>query len=170
MRTSVHRCLSLMLLVACLPLWPASPTSVSAAAAQTAALAASAAQRSSQLASAPAAASSATATSCALYPIALYVGSLNAVPVDTEIVDLLNGTGPGNFGWLTWTGGQSAPTLATSLTPPGDSHTYTNPNNPQDRRVSVGEWVRGTPGVSAGSAVRAALAQLLTTEASVPGW
>ncbi|HEY0606206.1 MAG TPA: hypothetical protein VGD58_25010, partial [Herpetosiphonaceae bacterium] len=170
MRTSVHRCLSLMLLVACLPLWPASPTSVSAAAAQAAASAASAAQRSSQLASAPAASSSATATSCALYPIALYVGSLNAVPVDTEIVDLLNGTGPGNFGWLTWTGGQSAPTLATSLTPPGDSHTYTNPNNPQDRRVSVGDWVRGTPGVSNSSAVRAALDQLLTTEAIVPVW
>jgi RHS repeat-associated protein len=108
--------------------------------------------------------------SCALYPIALYVGSLSLVSADTEIVDLLNGTRPGNFGWLTWAGGQSAPTLAASLTSPGDSHTYTNPNDPQDHHVSVGDWVRATPGVSNSRDVRTALDQLLATEAIVPVW
>ncbi|MBV9790881.1 MAG: PKD domain-containing protein, partial [Chloroflexi bacterium] len=138
-------------------------------AAQAAATSAHTAQPASQLAS-QAAAQPAAATSCALAPIAVYVGSLNAVPVDTEIVDLLNGTGAGNFGWLTWAGGQSAPTLATSLTPPGDSHTYTNPNNPQDHRVSVGDWVRGTAGVNNSRGVRDALDQLMTVEAIVPVW
>lgn len=175
MRSRIHRCLSLILLVACLPLWPASPTTTTVSAMSGAASPAHTIQRapdsgSLSLTSAHGGASFAPSGSCALYPIALYVGSLNAVPVNTEIVDLLNGTGPGNFGWLTWGSGQSAPTLTTSLTPPGDSHTYTNPNDPQDRRVSVGDWVRGTPGVSNSRSVRDALDQLLTTETIVPVW
>jgi hypothetical protein len=107
---------------------------------------------------------------CALYPIALDTESLQGVPIGGTIADLYNGAGPGNFGWLTWTGNPSEPTLITSLTPPGDSDTYRNPDNPADGIVSIGDWVSGRPGVSNGSKVRAALDVLLTLDITVPVW
>jgi len=60
------------------------------------------------------------AEQCELYPIALSAQQLsNAAP--GMVLDILNGAQPGNFGWLTWAGSPSEPTLVTSLTPPGDS-------------------------------------------------
>ena len=38
-----------------------------------------------------------------------------------QSADILKGTGPGNFGWLTWTGNTEVYALAASLTPPGNS-------------------------------------------------
>jgi len=58
---------------------------------------------------------------CELYPIALYAGTVaNAQPGDI-LSDILNGGQAGNFGWLTWTGNNSTPSLIASLTPPGNS-------------------------------------------------
>ncbi len=54
----------------------------------------------------------------------------------------------GNFGLLTWTGSPGEEALVTSLTPPGDSETYVNPDDPADHEVSVGDWIHGKPGVS----------------------
>ena len=62
---------------------------------------------------------------------------LNGVQPGDILPDILNGTQPGNFGWLTWTGDNGLPALVTSLTPPGDSHTYINPNDPLDHIVSI---------------------------------
>ena len=84
--------------------------------------------------------------------------------------DVYNGTGPGNFGWLTWRGDPSVPTLATSLTPPGDSATYVNPSDPTDRTISVGDWVQGRPGVANSSQGRAALDALIGQDITVPVW
>jgi hypothetical protein len=84
--------------------------------------------------------------------------------------DVFNGSQPGNFGWLTWTGDGGVPSLVVSLTPPGNSGAYTNPNNPGDNVVSVGDWVQGRPGVENASGVRDALDTLKTRDIVVPVW
>jgi hypothetical protein len=92
------------------------------------------------------------------------------VPVGGIIRDIYNGVQPGNFGWLTWAGSPSEPTLVTSLTPPGNSSTYINPLNRNDHIVSVGDWVQGKPGVTNGDKVRKALDTLKTIDIVVPVW
>ena len=94
---------------------------------------------------------------------------LAKVSVGTTI-DVFNGTQPGNFGWLTWTGDQGSPTLVTSLTPPGNSYTYINPHNPSDHTISAGDWVWGKTGVSNSRGVRNALDTLETIQIVVPVW
>ena len=61
---------------------------------------------------------------CELYPIALSAQTLRNVSPGTFIQNIYNGAQPGNFGWLTWAGSPSEPTLVDSLTVPGDSNTY----------------------------------------------
>lgn len=112
----------------------------------------------------------ATATQCSLYPIALHEQTLVGVNSGDTLSDIYNGSKPGNFGWLTWTGSNSNNTLATSLTMPGDSDTYINPYDANDHVVSVGDWVEGKPGVSNSSAVSTALDQLIGEEIVVPVW
>jgi hypothetical protein len=108
---------------------------------------------------------------CDLYPIALHAGTLAGAKPGDVLPDILNGTQPGNFGWLTWTGDLAAPTLAASLTPPGDSGRYVNPDNPADHDVSVDDRVRGRPGAVNALAVRKALDLLKTMdEVLVPVW
>ncbi|TAL06277.1 MAG: hypothetical protein EPO07_02105 [Verrucomicrobia bacterium] len=105
-----------------------------------------------------------------LYPIALHVRNVTGVPVGASIADIYNGVQPGNFGWLTWAGNPSEPTLVTSLTPPGNSSTYINPKDRGDRVVSIGDWVQGKPGVSNGDKVRKALDTLKQIDIVVPVW
>jgi RHS repeat-associated protein len=112
----------------------------------------------------------AASNSCQLYPVALSATSLSGVAAGTVINDIFNGSQPGNFGWLTWAGSPNVPTLVTSLTPPGDSNTYVNPDNSTDHEVSVGDWVQGKPGVSNSSNVRSALDTLETQDITVPVW
>ena len=107
---------------------------------------------------------------CDLYPIALHEKSLAGVPVGGVIQDIYNGVRPGNFGWLTWAGSPSEPTLAKSLTAPGNSRTYINPNDRHDHVVSVGDWVQGKPGVSNSRQVRDALDALEQIDITVPVW
>ncbi|MCL4264506.1 MAG: tandem-95 repeat protein [Anaerolineae bacterium] len=110
------------------------------------------------------------AAGCNLYPIALSANTLaGALPGDV-LPDILNGSQPGNFGWLTWTGDNGVPTLVASLTPPGNSHTYVNPYDPSDHLVSTGDWVRGKPGVSNAQKVRQALDALMSIDIVVPIW
>jgi hypothetical protein len=105
-----------------------------------------------------------------LYPIALHMDSLTGVPVGGIIPDIYNGAQPGNFGWLTWAGSPSEPTLVTSLTPPGNSSTYINPLSRNDHTVSVGDWVQGKPGVTNSDKVRKALNTLKQIDIVVPVW
>jgi hypothetical protein len=107
---------------------------------------------------------------CELYPIALHQQSLMGVQVGAVIHDIYNGVQPGNFGWLTWLGSPNEPTLVKSLTPPGDSSTYSNPNDRNDHVVSVGDWVQGKPGISNSIEARAALDALKQIEITVPVW
>lgn len=108
--------------------------------------------------------------SCNLYPIALNKASVDGKAEGSQINDIWNGSGSGNFGWLTWAGSKSEPTLATSLTPEGDSNTYVNPQNSQDRTISVGDYILGTPGVTNSNGVRTALDKLKTQDIVVPVW
>ncbi len=108
--------------------------------------------------------------SCELYPIALHQNTLNGATPGQALGDIFNGSQPGNFGWMTWAGSPNAPTLANSLTPPGDSHTYVNIYDAADKRVSIGDWVQGSPGVANASGVRKALDQLKTRDIIVPVW
>jgi uncharacterized membrane protein len=108
--------------------------------------------------------------SCEQYPIALHEINVQGLASGTEIRDILNGSGPGNFGWLSWAGSQDANTLAHSLTPPGDSQTYINPNDAADRQLSIGDWVRGSTGTSNSQSIRHALEQLKGRTIVVPVW
>ena len=110
------------------------------------------------------------AADCGLYPIALSSQTLTGVQPGTVVNNIMNGKQPGNFGWLTWAGSPSVPTLAASLTPPGNSDTYVNPDNPNDRVLSVGDWVQGKPGVSNSKNVRDALDALKAVDIVVPVW
>lgn len=107
---------------------------------------------------------------CRLYPIALARGTLLDARVGDVLHDILNGTRPGNFGWLTWSGSPSVPTLASSLTPPGDCEDYVNPDDPSDAAISPGDWIQGCPGVKNGKKVRDALDALIGQEILVPIW
>src|SRR6266487_1154630 len=73
------------------------------------------------------------AQTCPSYPIALPAQLLLNVPTNSVITDIFNGDQLNNFGWLTWTGDSSDSTLQTSLTAPGDSTDYVNPDNPADQ-------------------------------------
>ena len=110
------------------------------------------------------------ALSCQLYPIALNTQTLNGAVPGARLGDIWNGVQPGNFGWLTWAGSPNVPTLALSLTPPGNSQLYRNPNLPTDTQLSMGDWVQGSPGVANANAVRAALDVLKTIDITVPVW
>lgn len=108
--------------------------------------------------------------SCALVPVAINVQSLLGAVAGTTVLDMLNGTQPTNFGWLTWTGSTDDAVLATSLTPPGDVATYVNPTKSTDHVVSAGDWVRARPGVANSDVVRAALDGLKLTDVDLAVW
>ena len=113
-------------------------------------------------------AAAAQGQTCPSYPIAISAQMLASVPADTLITDILNGDQPENFGWLSWAGDTGEPTLATSLTAPGDSATYINPDDSTDHELSVGDWVTGISGVSNRSSMRNALDSLLGVDIIVP--
>ena len=108
---------------------------------------------------------------CGLYPIALSLTTVNFTATGGSL-DVFNGSTPGNFGWMTWSGSNATGTLATSLTSPGDAGTYTNPNNPADHKLDLGDWVWGDPGISNASSVRDALDALIAsgTTLTIPVW
>jgi hypothetical protein len=115
-------------------------------------------------------AAGARAQTCPLYPIALSLQSLTNAAPGTTLTNIWNGSQPGNFGWLSWTGDPGETTLVVSLTPPGDSSTYVNPDNSSDTNLVVGKWVSGKPGVSNGKFVRNALDTLIGAVITVPVW
>lgn len=107
---------------------------------------------------------------CELYPIAISSNLLNDVKAEGTLEITTAENPSGGFGWLSWTGNPSANRLAASLTPPGDSATYVNPDDPQDLQLSVGDWVKGMPGVSNSKDIGAALDALKETVIIVPVW
>ena len=113
---------------------------------------------------------SAQGQGCQVYPIALSLQTLIGVQEGTVLTNIWEGVQPGNFGWLAWAGDPGEPTLVDSLTPPGDSSSYVNPDAPTDHQLAAGKWVSGRPGVANGKHVRAALNSLLSIQIVVPVW
>lgn len=107
---------------------------------------------------------------CPAYPIALSAQTLANVTPGTVISNIWNGSQPGNFGWLSWTGDAGEPTLVESLSQPGNSYTYINPDNASDHQLTPGHWVSGRPGVANGKHVRANLNALIGVQIIVPVW
>jgi hypothetical protein len=115
-------------------------------------------------------AGAARAQNCNVYPIALSAQTLSTAVPGTILTNIWNGSQPGNFGWLSWTGDPDEPTLINSLTQPGDSFTYINPDSQNDHQLTSGKWVSGKPGVSNGKHVRASLDALEGFTITVPIW
>ena len=107
----------------------------------------------------------AQAQTCPSFPITLSAQMLGSVPTNSVITDILNGD---NFSWLSWTGDQSDRTLVVSLTVPGDSTNYVNPDNLTDHELNVGDWVMAKSPVSNRSSMRNALDSLLGVDIIVP--
>lgn len=84
-----------------------------------------------------------------------------------QTYDLFDSDAPGNFGWLSWTGCTNVPCLCTSLTPPGDSETYVNPNDPGDHTLSIGDWVESGPGTKNSQCIRAQLDDFIANETPI---
>jgi hypothetical protein len=112
-------------------------------------------------------------TALELYPIALHADSLSGVNPGDAVTDIFNGTGQGNFGWLSWNGDNGVPSLVESLTPPGNSYLYVNPNDPSDTELSVGDWVTGRPGVANANDIKTILGILSEVDdfnLTIPVW
>ncbi len=107
---------------------------------------------------------------CPVYPIAVPAPLLAGASPGAVFERMPRGTGAGNFSWLTWTGHPSAPTLAASLVPPGNSNTYVNPDNGQDHRLDVGDWAQGAPGSMNAAQVRQNMAALVGQDIVVPAY
>ncbi|HHL31971.1 MAG TPA: tandem-95 repeat protein, partial [Oceanospirillales bacterium] len=106
---------------------------------------------------------------CHLYPLALSAENLE----DAESGDFISlaSTEIGNHhGLLTWTGNNAASSLIASLTMPGNSDTYLNPDNNSDNRLDAGDWVRGLAGANDSAAVLNAMDSLVGENLIVPLW
>lgn len=111
-----------------------------------------------------------TGGGCPLMPIALDKQTLENATIGDHLEDIYNGTQPGNFGWLSWTGDTSATSLHESLTIPGTSDQYINPDTGEAGFVVPGVNVMGLTGVDNSSSVRDDLDILMTTDILVPVW
>ncbi len=107
------------------------------------------------------------AGNCVLYPMAFSAQSFAKAQAGS-IIEINAVDQPGGFSWLTWTGNPNANLLAASLTLPGNSSTYVNPDDPKDNVVSTGDWVKGVPGVVNSNAVGEALKLAVNNPVVVP--
>jgi hypothetical protein len=105
-----------------------------------------------------------------VYPIAVSAAAVSNAAVGDVILDIFNGVGHGNFGWLTWTGDTTEAALVTSLTGAGNASTYINPDTSNNEELAVGDWVLGRLGVSNSLDVRDALDALEDNEIMLPVW
>jgi hypothetical protein len=105
-----------------------------------------------------------------VYPIAVSAAAIAGANPGDVILDIFNGAGQGNFGWLTWSGDTTEAALITSLTGTGNVSAYNNPDNSTDHNLVVGDWVLGKLGVSNSIGVRDALDALEDNEIMLPVW
>ena len=107
---------------------------------------------------------------CPIFPIALDANLLAGVDATdtTNFIVASTGSGPGNFSQISWTGKPGPALFALSLTPPGDSFNYVNPDDADDHLPEPGDWIYGTPGIGNAQAVREAMDELLGLDIIVP--
>lgn len=114
--------------------------------------------------------STAVPAACTVYPLALHHSTVTNARVGQTLPDILNGSKPGNFGWLSWTGNQRMDEFVSSLTSPDTSQTYRNPHDSTDQTLSVGNWVHRRPGIANSRPLRQALDALIGQTIIVPVW
>lgn len=86
----------------------------------------------------------------------LPIGTNPPQPYETnKVYTLTDGYGPGQFGWLSWTGANATGILAASIC---------NPDNPA---MTFPTWVPGEPGAHNGSDVRACLDRWIASGATL---
>jgi hypothetical protein len=105
-----------------------------------------------------------------VYPIAVSASVVASASPGQIIMDIFNGAGHGNFGWMTWTGDTTEAALVTSLTGAGNVSTYINPDTSNNEQLAVGDWVLSKQGVSNSLNVRNALDNLEDDEIILPVW
>jgi hypothetical protein len=107
---------------------------------------------------------------CELYPLVLDKATFSNLRVGSTFSGITNGTQYKQWGWVTWAGDPSEGRLLQSLTPPGDSASYINPENSADRTLSVSDWLVSRPDADNTEQLRAAMETLKTLEITVPVW
>ncbi len=107
---------------------------------------------------------------CAVYPFATDWTPFHGVAIDWQEVQISIGTAPGQFSWLSWLSAEDSATLANSLTPPGDSHTYVHPVDPTDTVLSTGDWVHIVGDQADEQILRDALDALIGQDIVIPIW
>ncbi len=107
---------------------------------------------------------------CPIYPITVPASLFTGATTGQAFNNVARGSGAGNFGWLSWAGSPSAPTLAQSLVPPGDSYTYINPDNASDHVAHINDFIGGATGSMNANAVRDAMTSLLGRDILIPAW
>src|SRR5437899_11761384 len=83
-----------------------------------------------------------------VYPIAVSASVVASAAPGQIIMDIFNGAGHGNFGWLTWNGDTTEAALVTSLTGAGNVSTYINPDTSNNEQIAVGDWALSKQGAS----------------------
>ena len=114
--------------------------------------------------------STAIAEVCQLYPIAISEEITQSAQEGDVFHRVPTGSGPGNYSFLSWTGANNTPTLANSLTPPGDFGNWINPDDSSDTTPDGGDWIQGGPGVKNARAIRDALDLLIGQDITVVEW
>ncbi|WP_298850495.1 Ig-like domain-containing protein [uncultured Aquimonas sp.] len=107
---------------------------------------------------------------CPLLPIALPASALNGVAPGAPLPRLTRGTASNHFSWLSWTGSEDLELFGYSLKPPGDSHTYLNPDDASDLAVDAGDWVWTQSAAMNTSLVQTKLDALRYVDVIVPVW
>ncbi|MGK7912825.1 MAG: hypothetical protein AB4050_15330 [Synechococcus sp.] len=89
-----------------------------------------------------------TTPACNLLPIGWPAAAIPSTAGSPTSVTFTTSTpGPGNFGWLSWEGSNSVPTLVRSINYPNlVSSTYRDPTDTSDTTLDAGGFVEGMPG------------------------
>jgi len=116
---------------------------------------------------------------CAVYPIAVHEAILAGAQEGDVFLDIFNGVGDGEFGWLAWNdnpGSQHSHALADRIAYPGNSTDpidgYTNPSDPTDQEIQIGDPIWGHTGSVISNSVRDALDDHVDTgrQLRLPVW
>jgi hypothetical protein len=107
---------------------------------------------------------SARQAGCPVCPIALHWTTVEDAEIGASLGDIMEGTGPGQFGWLTWPADKSgdanylAAALANCYLSMRD---YDNPYDLNDHHLDIADHIWGNTGVSGSDDVREILDALI---------
>jgi len=113
---------------------------------------------------------------CEVYPIAVHTSTIDAMQAGDGTGNIYNGSGAGNFGWLSWNGWPghtSEGYLEEELEEPRLSvNEFEDAKDPSDTYLNADDWVWGLTGVVSSIGVRDELDYLVTSGRTlrIPVW